>query len=386
MPSPSFLLIFCVVAGLSHLLNLWQLLAALAFPLHRRVAVAGFAPGVTIFKPLKGTDSHTAACLRTWLQLDYAGPWQIFFGVHDPADPVVAVVRALMAEFPECDARLVICPEQPGANAKVCTLVQLQPLARHELILVSDADVKVPPDFLSQFVQPLRDSRVHLVNSFYAVDAPETPAQKWEGLATNADFWSQVLQSRTLQAQDFALGAVMGVRRTTLEKLGGFQAFMDHLADDYQLGQRVVEAGGEIALSPVVVTCWDGPAGWRKIWAHQLRWARTVRVCQPGPYVASLLSNVTFWNLLAMSMGLQRPLILFAGSVILGLRIAFAKGLAERLGGWSPSLRESLWLVPLRDLLGVIIWVLALTGHTVTWRGITYHVRRDGTLKRLATA
>ncbi len=386
MPSPSFLLILCLIAGVSHVVNVWQLLAALAFPLHRRVATAGFAPGVTVFKPLKGADVHTADCLRSWLEMEYPGPLQILLGVHAPADPACDVVRTLLAEFPHRDARLVICPDQPGANAKVCTLVQLEAQARHEILLISDADVKVPADFLHQFVQPLQDPGNQLVNSFYAVVDPGTSAQKWEGLATNADFWSQVLQAGTLQPQDFALGAAMAVRRTALEKIGGFQALVNHLADDYQLGRRIVAGGGRIALSPVVVNCWDAPAGWRQIWAHQLRWARTVRVCQPGPYVASLISNVTFWTLCAMLAGSHQSLVLLAGSVILGLRIAFAKGLAERLGGWSPSALESLWLVPLRDLLGVVIWALALIGHTVTWRGITYHVRRDGTLQRLSPA
>lgn len=383
MPFPWILALVCLLAALSHVINVWQLLAALAFPLHRRVASAGFAPAISIFKPLKGADSHTADCLRSWLQQDYPGPVQLLFGVHDAADPVCVVVRSLLSEFPDRDAWLVVCSERHGANAKVCTLVQLEPLARHEIVLVSDADVKVPPDFLAQFVQPLRDSTHALVNSLYALANPATLAQQWEAVTTNADFWSQVLQSRTLKPQDFALGAAMALRREILEQLGGFRALMYHLADDYQLGRRVHQLGGRIALSSVVVECWDPPTAWAEVWAHQLRWARTVRVCQPVPFAASIISNVTLWCTVAMVIGHEHLIVLLAGSVVLGLRIAFAKGLADRLGSWSPGVLASLWLVPLRDLLGAAIWPLAFLGNTVTWRGVDYQVHRDGTLRPL---
>ena len=116
--------------------------------------------------------------------------------------------------------------------------------------------------------------------------------------AVNADFWSQVLQARTLRSQDFALGAVMATRRAQLAELGGFRALVDFLADDYQLGNQLARRGYCIELCPVVVECWERPQGWREVWAHQLRWARTVRVCQPAPYFLSILSNATVWPIL----------------------------------------------------------------------------------------
>ena len=378
------LMLLCAMVVVSHFIGLWQWLAAWRFPLHQRADATGFAPPLSVLKPLKGSEPQTADCLRSWLQQPYAGPVQFLFGVHDPNDPVCDVVRSLLVEFPHCDAQLVICPARPGANAKVGTLVQLEALVTHDVILVSDADVRVPADFLAQVVQPLQTSRVDLVNCFYALANPATVAQQWEAIATNSDFWSQVLQSRTLKSQDFALGAVMAVRRRALEGIGGFAALVNHLADDYQLGHRVQRKGGEIALSPVVVECWDAPAGWRAVWAHQLRWARTVRVCQPGPYAASIITNVTLWTLAAMGAGYDQPWVLLGGSVMLGLRMAFARGLAQRLGSWSPSTLRSLWLVPLRDLLGAVIWTLAFFGNHVTWRGVTYRVGRDGTLRIIA--
>ena len=121
---------------------------------------------------------------------------------------------------------------------------------------------------------------------------------QWEAIAINADFWSQVLQSRSLKPLDFALGAVMATRRQHLQEIGGFAGLVDCLADDYQLGNRIARRGHSIALSPVVVECWSAPMGWAEVWKHQLRWARTIRVCQPAPYFFSLLSNATLWPLL----------------------------------------------------------------------------------------
>jgi len=176
------------LAALSFVLALWQWLAARRFPLHRPIAVPGFAPAISILKPLKGGDLTTRKSLQSWLQQTYAGPVEILFGVADSADPVCEIVRALLAENPVVNARLIVCVKLVGANAKVAKLVQLEQLAQYNLILVSDADVRVPVDFLANFVAPLRDPKVALVNCFYRLANPTTTAMRWEALAVNADF------------------------------------------------------------------------------------------------------------------------------------------------------------------------------------------------------
>src|SRR5262249_24729 len=155
-------------------------------------------------------------------------------------DPVCELVRQLIREHPAVDAKLVICDQALGVNAKVSTLIQLQRISKHGVVVVSDADVRVPRDFLLNLVEPLDDNEVGLVNCFYRLANPSTAAMRWEALAVNADFWSQVLQSLSLGPLDFALGAVMAIRREELEKIGGFEALADYLADDYHLGNRVV--------------------------------------------------------------------------------------------------------------------------------------------------
>ena len=370
------------LAALSFVLALWQWLAARRFPLHRPIAVPGFAPAISILKPLKGGDLTTRKSLQSWLQQTYAGPVEILFGVADSADPVCEIVRALLAENPVVNARLIVCVKLVGANAKVAKLVQLEQLAQYNLILVSDADVRVPVDFLANFVAPLRDPKVALVNCFYRLANPTTTAMRWEALAVNADFWSQVLQSATLKPLDFALGAAILLRRKALEQIGSFAALADCLADDYQVGNRIAKQGHSIALCPIVVECWDAPANWTEVWKHQLRWARTIRVCQPLPYFFSILSNASLWPglWLAVAVAATSPLgAPLAASVFLLVRIGLAQSLQRR---FTPDrkLVAPAWLVPVKDVLSAGIWLGAFAGNTIEWRGRKLKLRRDGTL------
>ncbi|HEX5398400.1 MAG TPA: glycosyltransferase [Verrucomicrobiae bacterium] len=412
--------ILAALALLSFALVFWQWLAARKFPLHRRTAESGFTPAISLLKPLKGCDDTTADSLRSWFNQKYSGPIQILFGVADANDPVCEIVRQIIAENPNGDARLLICENLPGANAKVAKLAQLEKLAKHDLLLISDADVRVPPDFLVNVAAPFDERSVDnplpatgthgvtrpavgLVNCFYRLANPSTTAMQWEAIAINADFWSQVLQSRSLKPLDFALGAVMLVRRETLNEIGGFQSLADCLADDYQLGHRIAAKGHHIALCPVVVECWDPPMNWREVWKHQLRWARTIRVCQPLPYFFSVLSNATVWPLLwlvsefgdwmslnaagtqAGSFQFFETRILLLDGMILALalllaRIALARDLQHRLTP-GRGLISPFWLVPAKDLLQAVVWFCAFAGNTVEWRGRKMKLRRDGTLE-----
>lgn len=369
------------LALLSLALTFWQWLVAKRFPLHRRVSNCRHTPAVTVLKPLKGCDAETAHCLRSWLEQEYSGTVQVLFGVASAADPVCSLVREQIAAHPQVDAQLVLCEESLGANAKVSTLVQLQRQAKHEIIVISDADVRVPPDFMVNVIAPLRDPEVGLVNCFYCLANPSTPAMRWEAVAINADFWSQVLQSQSLKPLDFALGAAMATTRSRLEKAGGFIALVDFLADDYQLGNKIAQQGGRIALCPVVVECWSSPMSWREVWSHQLRWVRTIRVCQPLPFFFSILSNATLWPLLWL---LAHPtaLTLYAAALCWLLRIVTAANYQARLTTTSAR-PVYVWMVLLKDLLHAVLWALAFLGNRIEWRGEAYRVETRGRLVKL---
>jgi ceramide glucosyltransferase len=444
-------LIFGFLALLSLALTLWQWLVARHFPLHQRMAAPTSSsdpcssrrkeahtcppqpstfnpqPPLTLLKPLKGCDPATEGCLRSWLTQRYNGPVQILFGVAAADDPVCELARKLLLEFPAAEAQLVVGAPLPGLNAKVAKLAELEGLAKHELLVISDADVRVPPDFLANIVAPLcagsrsqptggkvgravlcapdvgqrraedcppyhPDGIPSLVCCFYRLANPTTLAMQWEAIAINGDFWSQVLQSRSLKPIDFALGAVMATRRQQLQEIGGFAGLVDCLADDYQLGNRIARRGHSIALSPMVVECWSPPMGWADVWKHQLRWARTIRVCQPAPYFFSILSNATLWPLLWLVVKPAAPVAACAIFCWL-VRIMTALDFQRRLNrapsdpmAQSPSQAPGryAWLILVKDLLQASIWLLAFLGNRIEWRGQRLRLRRDGTLERLS--
>lgn len=392
------------LAVLSLAITLWQWIVGRRFPLHRRVANPAFAPGITVLKPLKGCDAETAACLRSWLDQDYGGPVQVLFGINSAEDPVGDVVRSLLAARPGFEAQLVVCGQALGANAKVSTLAQLEGRMQHDVVVISDADVRVPRDFLANVVAPLCDPEVGLVNCFYRLANPTTLAMKGEAVGINADFWSQVLQAQSLKPLGFALGAAMATRRQQLQDIGGFRALADYLADDYELGHRVAAGGKGIVLSTVVVECWSRPMTFGQVWSHQLRWSRTIRVCQPLPYFCSILSNATLWPLLWLMWGLGSgsvtvehsplqavgpgltetwaialPWTLAVIAGCLAVRILTALNLQARLTQ-SHCHYPDWWLVPIKDLLGAAIWALAFLGRRVEWGGRWFRVRQGGKL------
>jgi len=384
-------IILGALAFLSLGLVLWQFVVAMRFPLHRRIPNPTFAPDMTILKPLKGCDAETRGCLESWMTQAYPARLQILFGVHSPDDPVCDIVRDLITAHSQVDARLVICPKLLGANAKVSTLIHLQAEAKCEVIAVSDADVHVPSDFLAQAVVPLENPKVGLVNCFYRLlprsrwhqlVVPDAQAMRVEEFAVNCDFWSQVLQARSLKPLDFALGAVMITTQTRLRQIGAFHSLVDYLADDYQLGNQIAKAGGEIVISPIVVDCRSAPTTAREVWDHQLRWARTIRVSQPAPYFFSILNNSTLWFFLwfffwLLVGGPSEP-VAIANLLYITFRLLGSMKLERKLTGkWDAT---TLSFAIFHDIVRPFIWACSFFGNTVVWRGHKYRVLRGGKL------
>lgn len=370
------------LACLSSALFLWQWRAAVRFPLRRPGRGGPGLRPVSVLKPLKGCEGQTESCLRSWFLQRYDGPWEVIFGVASEGDPACRVVERVAGEFPKVDARLVVCDESGGANPKVAKLVGLARQARHGLLVVSDADVSAPPDLLRELVLELEPAEVGLVSCLYRLPVPRTLAMWWEAVAVNADFWSQVVQAKSLGSLDFALGAVMAMRREALERVHGFEALVDCLADDFQLGYRIARAGYEVGLAKVLVECRPDPMGWRAVWKHQLRWARTIRVCRPAAYFCSILSNATLWPLVLVVVS-SNPIAWAIAAVCWGVRLAGALDLQRRLcQQWPPAHR--VWVPWLKDLLQVAVWAGAFCGNTVEWRGGRLQVRSDGTLVKAA--
>ncbi len=382
-------LLGCLSSCIYYLLSLWSTLSFLrnrnagVSPFDSRSGQAPapqFLPPVSILKPLKGTDPQIYESFRSHCLQDYP-EYEIIFGVSDADDPAVASVRQLQQEFPGHVIRLVVCPHALGANMKVSSLEQMLPSARYEHLIVNDSDIRVETDYLRRVIAPLADSRVGMVTCLYRGVAAPTLGSRLESLGISVDFGAGVLVARKLEGSlHFALGSTLAFRRADLARIGGFKPMVDYLADDYELGRRIAGLGLLVQLSDVAVETHLPAYSFHGFWSHQLRWARGVRDSRPGGYVGLAATFGLFWAFLALISAQAAPWAwaILALVVILRLTVALAVG---RSVLHDSQILKNLWLLPLRDLIAVAVWITSFAGHTVTWRGDRF-VLKKGRLMR----
>ena len=364
--------------------------AAWSFRLYARAAarLPELAPGVSILKPVKGFDDGMYEAFRSHCLQEYAGEYELIFGAGSEDDPAVEAVRRLMAEFPERRIRLVICPERLGTNGKVSNLIQMLPEARHEFLLVNDSDIRVSPRYLErvmrQFGAPAKKP-VGMVTALYRGVASRNSAGRLtlgsmlEALGIATDFQAGVLVARVVEGGiHFGLGSTLAVRREALQAAGGFEALVDQLADDYEMGARIAAAGYTIRLAGEVVETHVPAYGLRGFWSHQLRWARTVRDSRKWGYAGLIfthtlplaLANViasgaSFWSLW---------LLCLAFCLRLGAAMQVGVGVLR-----DRQVLRDLWLLPVRDCVGFAVWVWSFASHAIEWRGERF-VLKNGRL------
>lgn len=342
---------------------------------------APFLPPISILKPLKGIDPEIYESFRSHCLQDYPA-YEIIFGVSDPNDPAIESVKQLQREFPERQIRLIVCAKTLGTNVKVSNLIQMLPEARYQHLIVDDSDIRVEHDYLRRVIAPLESPQIGMVTCLYRGVAAATLGSRLEALGISTDFSPGVLVARLLEGGiRFGLGSTLAFRREDLEKIGGFESFVDHLADDYELGKRIVALGLTVRLSEVVVETFLPSYRLRDFFAHQLRWARGVRDARAGGYLGLVFTFGLFWSLLALAAS-RGALWAWAGlGITLLLRFAVAL-LVGRSVLQDRQVLRNLWLIPLRDLIAVAVWVVSLGGHTVIWRGERFRLK-DGKLTRL---
>ena len=374
--------VLLALALISAAILLWQFAVAMIFPLHRRVSVSARLPDVTVLKPIKGTDKFTEECLKSWLEQDYSGKIQFIFAFGSENDPGVSICRKLAATYPNRDVSILICDENRGSNSKISKLVDTEDRIKYDIVIISDADVKAPRDLLASSIPAFGDEKTGLVCCLYALANPENMGMRLEAIAINSDFWSQVLQARSLKPIDFALGAVMMIRRKALEQIGGLKSVVNKLADDYWLGRLIKQSGWKVELSTVPVELYHEQAGWRQIWTHQLRWARTIRLCEPVSYFFSIISNSTCWAVLYFFAASNLVSAAMVTAPIILLRVLTAAILYKRLTQKSIAL-WNFYMPPVKDIVGVALWIAAFCGNSVKWRGKTYRIFKDGSMQEI---
>jgi ceramide glucosyltransferase len=388
MAEHSTLVLLLQILLLSLLLASWFYWLAATLLVHiffrRRAAIAAssaagrpsYQPAVSILKPVKGVDEQAYENFASFCRQDYPA-YEMLFGVADPADPIIPLIERLQKEFPGLAIRLLVT-DSLGANRKASSLHRLSASAQHEILVVSDSDTRVTPDYLRRVVAPLADPAIGLVTCPYRGAEALTFTARLEALHMGVTFLPSVLVARQLLSMRFVMGATMALRRSDLDRAGGFAAVADYLADDYQLGLRICALGLRIVLSEYVVTTILGETSFREQLDREVRWTRTNRANRPAEYPGMAL---TFSVPLALALALVTP------GDPLGWRLLAASILLRWLLGWimtgctgdSESRRWLIWL-PVRDLLSATVWAVGGLGRRIVWRGEEFVVGPDGRL------
>ncbi len=356
-----------IAAAIAAVAGAYQIAALLACLFFRKVSrdasspAVPHPPAVSILKPVHGADPALREAIRSHGIL--AGEYELLCGVTTPDDTAIPLLR----EFSRVQ---IVESHTRTPNGKVGVLADLAAAARYPWLIVNDADIRVDPDYIERVIAPLRDPSVGLVTCLYRPRG-ETFAARFEGLGVSTDFAPSALVARLVGVDEFAMGSTLAFRKTDLERIGGFAAIADYLADDYQLGHRIHALGLRCVLSDAIVETSLG-GGWLAVWRHQVRWARTIRVSKFAGYAGIPITNGTLWSAVLAALGHWE-----LAAIVLVLRL----WMAIQAGWFVLGSRDVLrfwWLVPARDLFAFAVWITGLFGNRVMWRGKELQLDREG--------
>ena len=361
----AFVLVVCAIAAGYQLFAI----AACIWHLIRKRPVAGACPAISILKPVRGADPGFYEAIRSHAVQDYP-QFEILFGIREADDSARVDIERLIREFPAVPIRLVICPRD-APNGKVGVLMDLAKYARYPILIVNDSDITVPAGYLQQVVAPLADPGTGLVTCLYRVEARDWPS-RFEALGIATEFAPSTLVAPLVGVSEFGLGSTLAFRKVDLDRIGGFAAIADYLADDYQLGKKLHSLGLQNCISEVVVTTRLSGGMWGSAWRHQLRWARTIRLSRGAGYAGLPITFATLWVLVAAAYGLWGVAL-----TLLLIRLTMAI-----VGGWfvlrDANVLKYCYAIPVRDLWGVCVWAVGLFGNEVEWRGLRLRLDREG--------
>ncbi|MBI1776112.1 MAG: bacteriohopanetetrol glucosamine biosynthesis glycosyltransferase HpnI [Proteobacteria bacterium] len=369
----------CLVLAALGLVYLAAALIAVRGFCRRPAEKAETTPAATILKPLRGADPELYANLLSFRRQAYP-EHQLVLGVADAEDEAVSIARRLIADEPGADIALVVEPRSHGRNHKVGNLLNMLPAARHDILVIADSDMRALPGYLRQVLAPLDDPAIGVVTCLY-VGKP-VDGRLWSSLGAafiNHHFLPMALLGRLLGEREGCFGATIAFRRADLEAAGGLGRIADLLADDHALGQLVCNRGKRIHLSRNLVTNMVHEPSLAALFAHELRWSRTIRAIAPASHLGTVVTHPLALSLLASLFAWTTPLtpIALAGfGVILAFRFAQVRA-TERILGLEPAPLRN---VPLRDVLSFVVWCASFWGKSVRWRGQEFRIEADGRL------
>ena len=319
-------------------------------------------------------------CFRSHCEQEYSAAYEIIFGVNEATDEAVPFVERLKQEFPQRNITLLVCDQVLGANRKVSNLAQMAARAKYAHLLVNDSDIAVPADYLRRVMRYLSNAQIGLVTCLYRAMPGKSVWSKCEALGVLADFMPGALTARLVEGRvRFGLGSTLAVSRPALDGIGGFATIVDHLADDYQLAEGMVQSGKDAVVADVVVETQLPEYDFTHFWQHQIRWGRTVRSSRRGGHFSLVITFGFFWALLWLLASGGSWAALFGFVVLLVARLAVLFAYAAALDDWETT--RAWRLLPLRDVLSVAVWMGSLGGSTIVWRGERFRLKK-GILSR----
>jgi ceramide glucosyltransferase len=349
------------------------IIAARRFFRARTAASSDFTPPVSILKPIFGLDRETYENYASFCQQDYP-EFEIIFCVSDLQDPAVPVIRKLMDDFPDCAIRLLAGSERLGASDKVNKLCRMARQARHDLVVVSDSDVRVEPGFLRAVAAPFQDPRVGGVTCLYRGLTDGSLAADIEAVGNSTDFAAGVLVAWLLGGVDFMLGAVMATTKKHLGEIGGFEALVDYFCDDFELGNRIAARGYRIELSTFPVSIVYPRETLGDAFHHQLRWNLSIRYSRSWGHLGLIFTQGLAWSLLGcfLAPSVFGAFGYIAGYVLLRSEMVRAVGI---YGMQDISLRKRDRALLLRDGFAFYVWIASFFPQRIRWRGQEFRVR-----------
>jgi ceramide glucosyltransferase len=335
-------------------------------------------PPVTVLKPVHGLEKNQRENLRSTCVQDYP-EFQVVFSVQKSDDAAIPLLKEIQQEFGPDRVTVAIEDCRAGTNGKINNMIGGLRHARHDLLVISDSDVRLKPDYLKTIVAPLNDPSVGCACTLYKAADAFTWFEKMELLTLNADFMANVLFAHISGASKFCLGASAALYRSTLEQVGGLEALSDYLVEDYEMGRRIWLLGKRIAIVPYFVDTTVDLKNAAQWWDHQVYWDQNTRAARPFAFFATALIRSVPFALLYSAARMGDALGLCVAAGVLTMRI----GSAAVVLGWGLRDREglrSLGLLLFRDVTSLATWLLAFTKRTTIWRGTSFVLTRDGRL------
>jgi len=351
----------------------WLAAAWTAGRFSRTADAASEHPCVTLLKPLHGAEPRLRENLETFCRQNYDAAMQIVFGVQDAADPAIRIVEELKRAHPNVDIALVVDARLHGSNRKVSNLINMMTAAKHDTLVQSDSDIAVAPDYLSTVVASLRDGGA--VTCLYRGAETGNIWSRLVAMGIDYQFIPNVLFATASGLEAPCFGSTIALSRDLLRRIGGFEAFADLLADDYEIGRAVRAAGEPTRLAPAIVAHSCAESGASETVAHELRWARTIRLLNWKGHLGSVVTHAVPLALIGLALA-PGPFTLASLALALAARVALKLRMDAVLGAKAGPAA----LLPLRDLLSFAIFVGSLYGGGVRWRGHRFAVASDGVL------